>query len=241
MSSPTPTVASHADAHQQFTSPLFSLPFEIRSRIYAYYLSFTPSDFTIGETVRPTHMYLDPVDGNNKPRDGDVGYTRPLPSLMLTCRRAYGELAPLAHGLAAVRIRPGGAYEERRIGVAFHGILKFEQLRRLIVVVEMGHASWNLWVPFIVGLVGRTPGLEHLVVDWAPWDSEIEATKVGWRRRLYEKKEGEFLELVEGLRELRTVTLHGRVPRDWKGRIEKATGTRVVVVPERWWSDAWDE
>lgn len=232
--------ASHADdassrtIHQQPTSPLFMLPSEIRQRIYSYYLSFTPADFAAGETLRPTHTYLDEDEGD----EGRPRHSRPLPALMLACRRAYAELAPLAHGAAAVRVQRRGAYEERRVGVAFHGILRLQRLRRLVLVVEMGHANWNAWVPFFVGLVARAPALEHLVIDWAPWDAEAGAKKVGWQRRQHEHKEDEFLRAVEGLRELKTVWLYGRgVPRGWRERIEKNTGVKVLMFPHRWWSE----
>ncbi|KAJ9133621.1 hypothetical protein NKR19_g8984 [Coniochaeta hoffmannii] len=229
---PLPARLPSCTIHQQLTCRLFGLPSEIRQRIYSYYLSFTPADLAAGETLRPTHTYLD--EDESRPR-----HCRPLPALMLACRRGYAELAPLAHGAAAVRVQRRGAYEERRVGVAFHGVLWLWRLRRLVLVVEMEHANWNAWVPFFVGLVARAPALEHLVIDWAPWDAEIGAKKVGWQRRQHENKEDEFLRAVEGLRELKTVWLYGRgVPQGWRERIEKNTGAKVLKFRDRWWSEA---
>jgi hypothetical protein len=250
MSHLAPTAAYHADAcplptrlpsrtiHEQLTCPLFGLPAEIRQRIYSYYLSFTPADFAAGETLRPTHTYLDEDESKGK-HGTRPHHSRPLPALMLACQRAYAELAPLAHGAAAVRVQRRGAYEERRVGVAFHGVLRLQRLRRLIVVVEMEHANWNAWVAFFVDLVARAPALEHLVIDWAPWDAEVGAKKVGWQRRQHENKEDEFLRAAEGLRELKTVWLYGRgIPQGWRERIEKNTEAKVLKFQDRWWSEA---
>lgn len=228
--------------HQQLTCPLFQLPAEVRQAIYAYYLAFTSVDLEASETMRPTHKFL----------DATTMTSTPLPELMQTCRRAYTEMAPLAHGTVVVRVRIGGSGgsgrrgttgDARRIGIACHGVLRPERLSKLVLVVAMEHANWNAWIGFFTELAGRIGrSLDCLVVDWAPRDGgqkAVMASRVTWQQRQYEHKEDEFLRAVAALSGLKKVHLYGRTPVGWKERIEKDTQARVRLFRERWWADEW--
>ncbi|KAF5491022.1 hypothetical protein CGCF413_v010917 [Colletotrichum fructicola] len=105
----------------QESSRLFELPWEIRERIYEYYLSFDHDDF--GDTLRPLHLYIE-----------QGGYSKPIPPLMLTSKRAYRELHQRVHSDAVMRVHTAG-WGDRRIGFAVHGKLRFERLRRLNVAL----------------------------------------------------------------------------------------------------------
>lgn len=55
----------------------------------------------------------------------------------------------------------------RRIGVAGKGTLRFERLRRLVLVVDMeDHAYWDSWLEFFGAVLTRARGIEHLTINW---------------------------------------------------------------------------
>lgn len=207
---------------EQNNSPLFLAPSEVRSRIYEYYLAFTYQDFA--DTIRPTHTYL----------EATTPHSTALPSLMLTCRRAYADLREDVHSSAALRVYLPGLRRERRVGFAVHGTLRLERLRRLFLVIDMDHPYWNSWLEFLGALAARTPGLEHLTIDWGPC---LVVPISGWDRRLAEKKDDEFLQVLCSMATLQTVWMYGQVPRHWKQRIEQDTKATVRSFPYRWWKE----
>uniref|UniRef100_L2FAZ1 Uncharacterized protein n=1 Tax=Colletotrichum fructicola (strain Nara gc5) TaxID=1213859 RepID=L2FAZ1_COLFN len=138
----------------QESSRLFELPWEIRERIYEYYLSFDHDDF--GDTLRPLHLYIE-----------QGGYSKPIPPLMLTSKRAYRELHQRVHSDAVMRVHTAG-WGDRRIGFAVHGKLRFERLRRLYVLVAMEYPNWNRWLGMLGEVTRRATNLNELVVDWEP-------------------------------------------------------------------------
>ncbi|KAF4855129.1 hypothetical protein CGCSCA4_v001284 [Colletotrichum siamense] len=138
----------------QESSKLFELPWEIRERIYEYYLSFDHDDF--GDTLRPLHLYIE-----------QGGYSKPIPPLMLTSKRAYRELHQRVHSDAVMRVHTAG-WGDRRIGFAVHGKLRFERLRRLYVLVAMEYPNWNRWLGMLGEVTRRATNLNELVVDWEP-------------------------------------------------------------------------
>ncbi|KAH8646728.1 hypothetical protein BX600DRAFT_518762 [Xylariales sp. PMI_506] len=182
--------------HQQ-ASPLFLISFEIRCRIYEYYLTFTFDEFAY--TLRPTHKYLDAAEP----------HSTPLPGLMLACKRLYAELRGDVHGAAALRVHQPGLHNERRVGFAVHGTLRLERLRRMSLVIDMEYAYWNAWLELFVALMGRTSELEYLTIDWAP---RPVALVHGWERKQAEKKAHVFLQVLNNIPRLQTVRIYGMIP-----------------------------
>ncbi|KAJ2893056.1 hypothetical protein MKZ38_009076 [Zalerion maritima] len=219
------TVASNNAMDEQLPSPLFALPYEIRDRIYEFYVAFHDSDFN--DTLQPSLAYL----------EVEKLHSTPLPSFMLTSKRAYKELGPHVHEVAVLRVHHRGFYSGRRVGFAVHGVLKLERLRKLVLVVDMEHANWNSWLGFFASVGERARGVERLVVDWRPRPPS-ERESVGWTARVNGKKEGEFLGAIAGLGRLDTVVVHGTLAQGWKERIMGETaGARTVFFPFRWWRE----
>ncbi|KAK9423456.1 hypothetical protein SUNI508_14021 [Seiridium unicorne] len=214
-----------AAPNQQLGSPLFRLPWELRERIYEFYLAFTRDDFT--DSMRPMHMYLDA----EKPP-----HSTPLPPLMESCKLSCTELAPLVHSTAALRVYRPGARNERRIGFAVHGTLRFERLRRLVLVVDLDYAYWNAWLDFFGAIMARAGALEHLVVDWAPRRATSGAA-AAWEARRDEKKERVFLDLLLGSGTLQTLRFFGQVPDRWAEARMQHTGLTIRQSAERWWTE----
>ncbi|OLN92765.1 hypothetical protein CCHL11_06718 [Colletotrichum chlorophyti] len=200
---------------------LFSLPWEIRERIYEYYLSFDHDDF--GDTLRPQHIYLEQGHGE---------YKRPLPSLMATCKRAYRELHGKVHTEAIMRMQQGNG--DRRIGFAVHGTLRFERLRRLCLLIATEYPNWNRWLIVLGGVARKAPHITELVIDWEPRPMMLK----GWEARLTEKKYDEFFHILSSLKELDTIRFHGEMPAGWIERFEKETSARVVCHKFKWWKEA---
>ncbi|KAI0802202.1 hypothetical protein GGR55DRAFT_456533 [Xylaria sp. FL0064] len=206
----------------QFNSPLFSLPHEIRDRIYGFYL--TPNNGDFENALRPHNMFL-----------GGAVYSRTIPVLMRTCKRAHREMYAAVHQQALMRVEMPD-HAERRIGFAVHGTLRFGRLRKLWLLIPMEHPNWNCWLHFFGDVVHHTPGLEVLVVDWSPRP----ITAGGWTGRINLKKEDEFLQMIKGLKQLHTVWLHGNIPPRWGEQLRRAN-LRVNHSPTRWWREhGWD-
>ncbi|KAI1505708.1 hypothetical protein F5X99DRAFT_215889 [Biscogniauxia marginata] len=200
-------------------SPLFQLPFEVRERIYGFYLSFEYTDFN--DTLRPGLTYF----------ESDACYSTPLPALMLACKALYRELAPAVHEQAFLRIHKLGQYSDRRIGFAVRGTLRFARLRTLYLLVAMEYPNWNGWLAFFGEVVRHARNLTTLVVDWRPRPVRDGA----WYGRMNRKKEDELLRIIAGAESLQTIRLYGGVPAGWKDYFEANSGIRVVDYPFPWW------
>lgn len=204
----------------QSASPFFSLPAEVRDRIYEFYLAPTLHDFE--DTLKPHKLYLPTNDSNDKPSY----YSRPLPALMQTCKRAHAELTPAVHERAYMRVSRRGRGADARVGFAVHGPLRPARLRTLYLLVHLAHPGWNAWLYFLGDVLrAAAPSLRVLVIDWAPTTKSQ-----GWV--------DEFFKVVEAA-ELRTIVLFGEagVPRGWVERLEGMNTPRLVRVGERWWRE----
>ncbi|KAK8039543.1 hypothetical protein PG993_007954 [Apiospora rasikravindrae] len=230
------------------SSPLFLLPSELRHRIWEYYLAFTHADFT--DSMRPMHTFLDNdaaaatnEDANvAKPSSDAPPHAAPLPSLMLASKSAYRELAPLVHTAAVLRVRRPGSRNERRVGFAAHGNLRFERLRRLVLVVDLDYPYWNAWLDFFGAVLARAPGLEHVAVDWAPRRAASAASSSflrdgGWESRRDKRKEDAFLDMLVGSAGLQSIRFYGTIPEHWAETIQQGTSVAVKCYPFRWWRE----
>lgn len=211
---------------QQLGSFLFSAPAEVRDCIYDHYLAFGHDDFA--DTPRPGYVFLEEATAA-------APHTTPLPALMRACKRAYGDLAPRVHTTAALRVRLHGFGNARRVGVAVHGPLHWERLRRLALVVAMEHANWNAWLGFLDRLAPRLAALEHFLIDWAPRPVVAHATV--WAAAQHQKKEDEFLDMLARLPTLRTVHLYGQAPSHWVARLSRDNTVTIKQSPHRWWKE----
>ncbi|KAI0383377.1 hypothetical protein F5Y04DRAFT_33657 [Hypomontagnella monticulosa] len=201
-------------------SPLFLLPREVRDRILEFYLAFEHADFQ--DTLRPQLVYLD-----------DVPYARPLPTLMLTCKSLYRELAPAVHGQAVLRVEVHG-WGDRRIGVGVRGNLRFERLDKLWLLIATEHPNWNSWLSFFGEAVKRCKNLKTLAIDWAPRPVD----SAGWTGRVNTKKEDEFFDIIASLQELRVIHVYGNITPGWMSRLEGiAARAHVVCHRFRWWRE----
>ncbi|KAI5856179.1 hypothetical protein GGS23DRAFT_589097 [Durotheca rogersii] len=202
----------------QTEASFFSLPREVRDRIYEFYLAPDYTDF--GDTLRPQLIYLD-----------GPPYQRPLPTLMLSCKRLYRELHSMVHRQAAIRVIMHG-WNERRIGFAVHGTLRLDRLEKLWFLVAMERPNWNRWLPFFGKLTLIATKLEVLVIDWEPRP----VTSAGWTGRVNTKKEDEFFQALASLKQLRLIQVHGDVTPRWREQLEKV-GPHVVYHHFRWWRE----
>ncbi|KAI1453556.1 hypothetical protein F4805DRAFT_363688 [Annulohypoxylon moriforme] len=207
-------------ADVQSQSPLFHLPREVRDRIYEFYLSFDHVDFE--NTLRPQLVYFD-----------DVPYSRPLPYLMLTCKSLYQELSPAIHGEAIMRVEiPGG--NDRRIGFAVRGKLKFDRLSKLYLLIATEHPNWNSWLSFFEKVTKRAENIDTLVIDWGPRPVE----SVGWSGRANLKKEDEFFDAIASFKKLQIIRVYGNISPRWTSRFDEiATRAHVVHHRFRWWRE----
>lgn len=161
---------------------------------------------------------------------------------MLTCRRAYRDLAPRVHADAAMRVHTAGR-GDRRLGFAVHGNLRYERLRRLHVLVATEYPHWNRWIATLAEVAHRARGsLREVVVDWGPRPEPpprqaAEGTKKGWEAKMAEKKHDEFFGILGGLEGLEVVRFYGALPEGWRGRFEREVPGVFIAYPYRWWRE----
>ncbi|KAI0095410.1 hypothetical protein F4814DRAFT_187861 [Daldinia grandis] len=202
----------------QAYSPLLSLPREVLDRIIDFYLAFDHDDFE--DTLRPHLVYM-----------GDTAYSRPLPALMLASKDLYRHLSPIVHRQAILRVQVSG-WNDRRIGLAIHGKLRFDRLEKLWLLMATEHPNWNSWLSFFGEVIERTPNLQTLVIDWAPRP----VGSVGWAGRVNAKKENEFFNMIETLKGLRLIQIYGSISPEWISRLEGLV-PHVVYYRNRWWKE----
>lgn len=211
----------------QADSSLFNIPGEIREIIYSLVLAFRYSDFEFSS--RPFYNF-----------GGEPAASRPLPALMLTCRRAHAELQARVQEEAVLR---ACMFEHgRRIGLAVHGTLRIPRLRRLVFHVAMEHANWNTWVKFFGHVLESAEGLRELVIDWEPRRSPLPATRVGFMAQHETRMEKRLFKAVSGARHLESLRIHGDIPAHWAEELGHMLGekVRMVCVRERWWLEDWE-
>ena len=211
----------------QSSSSFFDMPGEIREAIYAYYLAFHYSDFQFSS--RPFFTFL-----------GEREYSKPLPALTLSCKRAYNEMRSTVHEEAVLR---ACMFEHgKRIGLAVHGSLKLPRLRRLVFHVAMEHANWNTWMSFFSHVMGCAEGLRELVVDWEPRRASSSGG-IGYLAQQDSRMEKRFFEAIAGAPGLEVVRIHGDVASHWLERLEvmianrQDRAVRVMSLKERWWRE----
>lgn len=222
------SVSSQAD------SILFAVPGEIRECIYSFYLAFDDADFHYSRL--PSHTFL-----------GRDPFSRPLPGLMTTCKRAYRELQVAVQEEAV--LRACRAQDRKRLGFAVHGTLRIPRLRKLVFQVMMEDTHWGWWLRFFAGVMETAEELRELVVDWKlrkgkrSWNGEHSvAPSKRFLARLEQRAEARFFEAVAvgvATGKLETVTVHGDVPAHWCEQLEHMLGdtTRVVVRKGPWSAD----
>ncbi|KAH8747199.1 hypothetical protein F5883DRAFT_251619 [Diaporthe sp. PMI_573] len=211
----------------QAGSPLFELPGEIREVIYSFALTFGYNDFEFSS--RPFYVFV-----------LEQPFTRPLPALMLTCKRAYTELRSRVQEEAILR---ACMFEHgKRIGLAVHGTLNIPRLRRLVFHVAMEHANWNTWVKFFAHVLESAEGLKELVIDWEPRRSPSAATRVGFLAQHEDRMEKRLFRAVAGAPHLESLRIHGDIPAHWAGELGQMLGggVRMVCVKEKWWREGWE-
>ncbi|KAI1741922.1 hypothetical protein F4680DRAFT_446469 [Xylaria scruposa] len=222
-------------------SPLFMVPLEVRQLIYDYYLSILISD---------CERYLDELPW--KERWSNAGLSNPkfkqqwetcfdklpsgvaLPSLMLTCKRAYAELRSDVHSATEFHITCVGTGYDPFVSFSNYGILRFQRLRRLSIVIKMSfyiHASG--WSFIFESIARRTWVLEHLTIDWVVGS---DPTIPGWET--LENEERRFLQALKSITSLRTIRIYGKMPESYERGIEQVMNGRNVVIrkfPYQWW------
>ncbi|KAI5924198.1 hypothetical protein F4810DRAFT_709916 [Camillea tinctor] len=215
-------------------SLFFKLPFEVRERIYDFYLSVGYFDFH--DTLQPGYTYFDSDPGPAAPATTTSSRLATLPSLMLTCKALYRELRDRVRGVAYMRVHKTGQYSDRRIGFAVPGgaPLRLASLHTLYLLVAMEYPNWNGWIGFFGGvLLQHARGLNTLVVDWKP--RAVNNDDSTWQGRANKKKEDSFLRLVAGAPNLQVLKLYGDVPQRWVDTLEQCTSVRIVRYRFSWW------
>lgn len=208
--------------HNQVDSVLFTVPGEIRQAIYGFYLCFEDGDLHFSRL--PSQAFL-----------GKEPFSRALPGLMRTCKRAYREMQAAVEGQAVLRAYRVG--ERRGVGFAVHGTLRIPRLQRLVFQVMMEDANWGWWLHFFGGVMELAGELRELVVDWRlrkgqkPWNGgHSVAPSKQFMAKLDQKAEARFFEAVAMASKLQTVVVHGKVPAHWQEQLGRLLGGSVELV-----------
>ncbi|KAI3393981.1 hypothetical protein diail_3342 [Diaporthe ilicicola] len=208
-------------SNNQLDSWLFDIPGEVREIIYSFALTFRYGDFEFSS--RPFFVFL-----------GERNFSRPLPALMLTCKRAYAEMQARVHGEAILR---ACMFEHgKRIGLAVRGTLRIPRLRRLVFHVAMEHANCNTWVRFFGHVLESAEELKELVIDWEPRRSRS-ATRVGFMAQHEDRMEKRLFKAVAGALRLESLRIHGDIPAHWAEELGRMLDGKVkmICLKERWW------
>lgn len=212
---------------EQANSPLFAILGEVREIIYSFALTLRYGDFEFSS--RPFYTFV-----------GEPAFARPLPALMLSCKRAYSELRARVQEEAILR---ACMFEHgRRIGLAVHGLLNMYRLRSLVLHVAMEHANWNTWVKFFAHVLESAEGLKEQVIDWE-LRRYPSATRVGFMAQHEDRMERRLFKAVAGARHLESLRIHGdTVPAHWAEELGKMLGgnVRMVFVKKQWWREGWE-
>lgn len=224
----SPCTAAPAHAYLQLQSPFFGrLPAEVRNAIYAHYLAFKWAQPVARCGRLPTLAEL--VHAEAWP------WVFPLPAAMAACRRLYRELAPRAHGRAALLLwrfshsapppRPLDLFHR----AACYGPLRWGPLRSLTVCAMMVCPWWD-WAALLAAVFARAPCLRELVVEWQvrPADAELAERCASMRRRWLAEEEKELLAAIAEQRGLEVVRLGGAVPDSWVRFLEGRMEARIV-------------
>ncbi|ROV96549.1 hypothetical protein VMCG_07825 [Cytospora schulzeri] len=218
--------------HTQSGSPFFAIPGGIREAIYTYYLTFHFRDIKL--SGRPCFW-----------ASSDQPFSKPLPALMLSCKRAYHEMRPKVHE-EAVMIACMFMGSSRKIGFAVHGNLRISRLRKLVFLVATDRSPWVTWMGFLRQVTGRAEGLRELVVDWEPRWTAVPGSTEEWGLQETRKVKRMF-EVIDGAPALEVVTIHGDIPSDWLDELRVMIANkldRVVKVKcliERWSMEGRDD
>jgi len=227
-------------SHPQNTSPFFTLPYELRSKIYTLYLD-APNRYRAHKTSwagtsNPTSSFL---------------YHRlhtPVPALLLTCKRIYSDLAPTVFGDLTLTFRERWRGRRGRT-TALHafGRLDLPRVKKLTLIVDAinywhdrmgffkkltsyeareegfengGMPKWN-------GAVPPTTGLREFVVVWFPYGTPPHSLGVCGPRE--QRRFGEQLvgHLVT-LKTLEVIRLEHGCPAWWGEFLRERTEARVV-------------
>ena len=145
----------------QEQSPFFRTPFEVRERIYDYYLVFSICDFQEID-------WLDGVKLERQPR-----------ALALTCRQAYHELQPQMKREAALLMyhRSCDCDEDKtvlnvlssqgfRVRFGAHCSVSWTDIQTLHVIPYLHHPMWDLFIVHVSRFIRKLPNLKRLVFDW---------------------------------------------------------------------------
>lgn len=207
--------------YQQAQSPIFRLlPAEVHAAIYVHYLVFTCDCFVDKQALRVV-------------LDRERAFSHPLPPLMTSCRRLYHELAPLALGRAALRLFRLERTSCVLYGVAVYGLLRWEALRTLTLVVSLAW-PWETWADEFRVVVAMTPGLKELVVEWfaSQANTVVKSTVVvnipPRETRPWVTQEEAFLDAIGTLKELEVINFRGDVPDKWIDVLGKETQATIV-------------
>ncbi|KAI0863403.1 hypothetical protein F4860DRAFT_511797 [Xylaria cubensis] len=228
-------------------SPLFNIPLEVRQLIYEYYLSFTDWDFqdyktwktasdselvSCGDLLNPIFIrqwktYFD------EPLSGIA-----LPSLMLTCKRAYAELRCDVRSTAVFRIDHPMVDVRPFVSFAMYGTLHFERLRHLSIRIEMRYLYGSRWSIFFESIARRSCILEHLTMDCLVGSNCLYEPD-SWET--IENDERRFLQALDSITSLRSIWVYGKMPKSWERGLEQGMNGRDVAMrrfPYRWWREA---
>ncbi|KAK8134600.1 short-chain dehydrogenase reductase sdr [Apiospora sp. TS-2023a] len=217
-------------------SPLFQLPPEVRQRIWEHYLAIVHGGFF--ESIRPMHTFFGHDEApQSKPSSGtlrhpsaraDAGRQGHLPRAGPARPRVGRAARPAARAPQRAPRRLRGerdaavrAPASARVRGGFRGVRLLELVARLL---QRRPGA------------GARAGAPHHRLG-ASDAGRVPPARGGWEARRDEKKEGEFLDMLGGLKRLQTLRFYGRAPEAWMERVRLMSGAQVKSYSFRWWRE----
>ena len=206
----------------QLQSPLFRLPGEVRALIYRYYLNLTWDDVRIS-CSRPDATRL--LAAHHFTKDLP---TAAVPGMMVACKRLYHELSPRAADETTLVVwhrqwRPfvGQVFV---YGLASHGRLRFENLRKLAIRLKSDIMIGWMWGSLFQDLFLQMEQLRELELD------VFDEPRTKRDRRKWQQEDEEALApCLEKMKALHTIRFRGAVPSELVAFFRAQTGANVIT------------